>query len=196
MNDDVSFPRPEFRVIKCLVVTAGVMLVTAAVLHLMGRVHWCECGNWTPWSWDIWSQHNSQHLIDPYFFTHVLHGIVLYVLLYGLGKSGPLSHRFLAAVLLEAGWEVLENSTLIIDRYREATISLDYYGDSIANSMFDIVACAAGFLLAARLKPSHSVMFFLVTELLLVLAIRDCLTLNVVMLVRPIDAIKQWQMAL
>jgi hypothetical protein len=175
-------------------VIAVAMLITAGVLHLSGRVYWCQCGRWVPWSWDIWSQHNSQHPVDPYFFTHILHGVVLYGLLHWLWKSAPVSKRLLAAVLLEAGWEILENSPLIIDRYREATISLDYYGDSIANSLFDIVACTAGFLLAARIKPSHSVLFFLATELLLVLTIRDCLMLNVVMLVHPIDAVKQWQM--
>ena len=195
MNDEIASPRRNSRVVQCLFVFAAILLTTAAMLQASGRVFWCQCGRWVPWSWDIWSQHNSQHLIDPYFFTHVLHGIAIYGLLHWLWKSAPVATRFLAAVVLEAGWELLENSSLAIDRYREVTISQDYYGDSISNSLFDIAACALGFLLAARMKPSWSVLFFVATELFLVLTIRDCLTLNIVMLVYPFDAIKHWQMA-
>ncbi|MCP4512328.1 MAG: DUF2585 family protein, partial [Fuerstiella sp.] len=145
MNDEIRSPRRNLQVVRCASVFAAFLLITAVTLNVSGRVFWYQCGSWVPWSWDIWSQHNSQHLIDPYFFTHILHGIVLYGLLYWLWKSAPVSKRLLTAVLLEAGWEILENSSLIIDRYREVTISLDYYGDSIANSLFDIVACALGF---------------------------------------------------
>ncbi|HIK91160.1 MAG TPA: DUF2585 family protein, partial [Planctomycetes bacterium] len=139
MNDEIARPCRKSRVVQHTFVFAAILLITAVVLHLSGRVFWCQCGTCVPWSWDIWSQHNSQHLVDPYFFTHVLHGIALYGLLHWLWKSAPVSKRFWASILLEAGWEILENSPLIIERYREATISLDYYGDSIANSLFDIV---------------------------------------------------------
>ena len=190
-------PRPfrNRQLIRWTVLMTALSVTTALTLKLMGRVVWCQCGSWIPWSWDIWSQHNSQHLIDPYFFTHVLHGIVLYGLLHWLWRSGSAPKRLLAAVLLETAWEVLENSPLIIDRYREVTISLDYYGDSVANSLFDIVACALGFVLARSVTAWKSMLFFVATELLLVFTIRDCLTLNVLMLVWPVDFVKQWQMA-
>lgn len=171
------------------------LTLTAAILKWLGRVFWCQCGSWSPWAWDIWSSHNSQHLIDPYFFSHVLHGLIFYAVLSFVWKASAVAERFRVAILMEAAWEVLENSPIIIDRYRAVTISLDYYGDSIANSMFDILACAAGFLIAATLKPVHSLAVFAVTELLMIAAIRDSLILNVVMLAWPLDIIRQWQMA-
>lgn len=195
MDDDSSDSPQDPAVVQTIALTAGVLLVTAATLHLLGRVFWCQCGSWVPWSWDVWSQHSCQHLIDPYFFTHVLHGVVLYGLLHCVWKSAPRSKRFMVAVLLEAGWELLENCSFIIDRYREATISLGYYGDSISNSLFDIGACALGFILVAHLKLWQSVTFFVATEVLLLLTIRDCLTLNIVMIVYPFDAVRQWQAA-
>ncbi|MEZ6126892.1 MAG: DUF2585 family protein [Planctomycetaceae bacterium] len=177
--------------IQCLVI----LLVTIASLRWMGRVWWCACGGWSPWSWDIWSRHNSQHLIDPYFFTHVLHGIGFYAVFAVVGKTLSVRGRFQIIFLLEAVWEIAENSPWIIDRYREATIALDYCGDSVANALFDILACAAGFLIAARIPVSASVAMFVLTELILTLTIRDCLTLNVLMLLCPLEAVRQWQMS-
>jgi hypothetical protein len=174
--------------------TVAVSVAMAIILHLMGQPLWCKCGGLSPWSWDIWSSHNSQHLVDPYFFTHVLHGVVLCGLLYWLPRSVSESSRFLTAVVLEAGWEILENSPTIIERYRAATISKDYFGDSIINSAGDLVACIVGYLLARRLGFRNSIVFFLLTELILLLTIRDSLLLNVLMLVWPVEAIKRWQM--
>ncbi|TWT92370.1 DUF2585 family protein [Stieleria varia] len=171
----------------------AITAVMAVILHQMGRTIWCACGQWTPWSWDIWTSHNSQHLIDPYFFSHVLHGVIFAGLLYTMRGWLSYGSRLLAAVILEAGWEILENSPMIINRYREATISLDYFGDSVANSVFDVLACLLGFLIASRLRWYWSVAFFVIVELVLLATIRDCLTLNVVMLISPIEAIKQWQ---
>jgi hypothetical protein len=167
---------------------------TGLILKFQGRVFWCECGTFVPWSWDVSSMHNSQHLIDPYFFSHVLHGFVFFAPLHWLCRAVSLQKRFWAAVLFECAWEVLENSPLIIERYRAVTVSLGYFGDSIANSSFDILACALGFLMAVRLKPWLSVTFFMATEIAMIVAIRDCLTLNVLMLITPIEAIKDWQM--
>lgn len=169
---------------------------TAMVLWLMGQPLWCKCGLWIPWSWDIWSSHNSQHLLDPYTPTHVLHGVLLCGLLYWLPRSVSESSRFIAAIVLEAGWEILENSPVIIERYRESTMAQDYFGDSVLNSIADIVACAVGYGIAYRLRAIKSIAFSLATELVLVFWIRDNLTLNVLMLLWPIDAIKQWQTAL
>ena len=174
--------------------TVAVSVAMAIILHLMGQPLWCKCGGLSPWSWDIWSSHNSQHLVDPYFFTHVLHGVVLCGLLYWLPRRVSEPSRFLTAVILEAGWEILENSPAVIERYRAATISKDYFGDSIMNSAGDLIACIVGYLLARRLGFRNSMVFFLLTELILLLTIRDSLLLNVLMLVWPVEAIKRWQM--
>ena len=173
--------------------TVAVSLAMAIILHLMDQPLWCKCGGLTPWSWDIWSSHNSQHLVDPYFFTHVLHGVVLCGLLYWLPQWVSESSRFLTAVVLEAGWEILENSPMVIERYRAATISKDYFGDSIINSGGDLIACIVGYLLARQLGFRRSIVFFLLMEICLLLTIRDSLLLNVLMLIWPLDAVKQWQ---
>ena len=173
--------------------TIAVSIAMAIILYLMGQPLWCKCGGLSPWSWDIWSSHNSQHLVDPYFFTHVLHGVVLCGLLYWLPRSVSESSRFLTAVVLEAGWEILENSPAIIERYRAATISKDYFGDSIINSGGDLIACIVGYLLARQLGFRRSIVFFLLTELILLITIRDCLILNVLMLAYPSEVIKNWQ---
>lgn len=173
----------------------AVILVGAVVqLHQQGRRWWCACGEYWPWAGDIWSKHGSQHLFDPYSFTHVLHGVAFCGLLaWGLPRL-PLVWRLCLAVLLEAAWEVLENSPVVIERYRAGTIALGYEGDSIANSLADIFCCVAGFLLAARLGFWRALVFFVLVELFLLVWIRDGLLLNVLMLIYPIEAIKQWQM--
>jgi len=175
---------------------AMAVIVTLAVgqLHLQGRLGWCSCGRLSPWVGDIWSSHCSQHLFDPYSFTHVLHGLVLYGLLALACPKMPLAWRLCLAISLEAGWEVFENCDFTIQRYREMTIALDYKGDSIANSLGDILCCGAGFLLTRRLGVWGSVSLFVATEVVLLIWIRDSLLLNVVMLAWPIDAIKTWQM--
>lgn len=180
---------------KTAFLSLAVVAATVTVLDLMGRSWWCSCGSPVPWSWDIWSTHNSQHLLDPYFFSHLLHGMLFFAALCWLSKRVPMYVRFLIAMTIEGFWEILENTPLIIERYRAATISLDYYGDSISNSIFDIVACALGFWIAASLRWWWSVAIFVTVELLLVITIRDCLIINIIMLVCPIDAIKQWQIS-
>lgn len=176
-------------------ITALICGFCFVVLIWMGQPVWCKCGSLVPWSWDVWSAHNSQHLIDPYTVTHVLHGVLLCGLLWWLLSRASQATQFLIAVGLEAGWELLENTPLIIERYRSVTMSLDYYGDSAANSVFDIVACAVGYQLARRVGLRMSVILFVIAELGLLLMIRDCLSLNIIMLVCPVDVIRQWQMA-
>jgi hypothetical protein len=174
---------------------SGVIVVAVVILNIEGRVWWCQTGDYIPWSWDIWSQHNSQHLIDPYSFTHVLHGILEFWLVGLIFNRLPLAWRLLIAVVIESSWEVAENSTYVIQRYREATISLDYFGDSIINSTSDIVCCATGFFIGYKLRFWRSLALFLVTEAMLIFWIRDSLLINILMLIWPIDAIKHWQMA-
>lgn len=173
---------------------AAVLVLTIGQLHHQGRVWWCSCGQPSVWAGDIWSLHNSQHWFDPYSFTHVLHGVIFCGLVAWLLPRVSVAWRLTGVVVLESLWEVLENSAFVIQRYREATIGLGYEGDSIANSMADVLCCALGFVLARKLGWRWSLVLFLVTELVLLFWIRDNLTLNVLMLVCPIDAIKAWQM--
>ncbi len=174
---------------------AAIFVTAAFSLALMGRVWWCDAGDYVPWSWDIWSRHNSQHLIDPYTFTHILHGIFEFWILGLLFPKMPLAWRLVIAVGIESAWEVGENTDAVINRYREATLSLDYYGDSIINSLGDIIACVVGFMTAYFLKFRLSLILFILTELVLILTIRDSLILNVIMLIYPIEELKQWQMS-
>ncbi len=168
--------------------------ITALLLRCQGRIWACACGKLYPWTSDVWTSHNSQHLVDPYSFSHVLHGVLFYGLLAWLFPRLGRDWRFCLATLLECGWELLENSEMIIQRYRENTASLGYAGDSIYNSMGDIVSCSIGFLVARYMGLRGSVAFIIVVELVLLVLIRDNLTLNIVMLLHPIEAIKAWQM--
>jgi hypothetical protein len=171
---------------------AGIVAVQALTLHLMGRRLWCACGSPVPWSWDVWSAHNSQHLVDPYTFTHVLHGVLYYALLrLLLGARWP-SARLLLALGLEAAWEIVENTPTVIAAYRQ-TMAVGYAGDSIANSLGDIASCMLGYLAAGALPPVVSALGFAAVEVALLLTIRDSFLLNVLMLLRPIAAIKAWQ---
>lgn len=160
----------------------------------MGRVPWCRCGYVKLWQGIVYSSENSQHITDWYTFSHVIHGIGFYVLLWAVARRLPLPVRFVAAVALEAAWEVLENTPMVIDRYRAVTIALDYYGDSVINSVSDVVAMMMGFWMARRLPVWGTVAFVIGMELLLAMVIRDNLTLNIIMLIHPINAIKQWQL--
>lgn len=173
---------------------AAILIATAAVLHFMGQPWWCARGDLTPWISDINSPHNSQHLADPYTLTHVLHGLAFYAILWALaGARLPQRQRFLIAMTVEAAWEIFENTEFVIQRYREATISLDYFGDSIANSLADIAACALGYGIAMVLPVCSSATVFAAIEILLLLWIRDSLLLNIIMLLWPIEAIRNWQ---
>lgn len=173
----------------------AIIVVAVVVLNWQGRVMWCTQGDYTPWAWNIWSSHNSQHILDPYTFTHILHGVLEFWLIGLVFWKMPMAWRLVLAVFIESTWEVAENSSYIINRYREETISLDYFGDSIINSLADIVACASGFLIAYKLRFWKSLAFFVATEVILLLTIRDSLIVNIIMLLFPIQAIKDWQMS-
>jgi hypothetical protein len=174
---------------------AAVLVGTAYQLRSQGRLWWCSCDYLLLWSGDPWSSDNSQHLLDPYSFTHVLHGFVLCGLLALIApRLSPVWQLWLA-VSIEALWEVVENSEFVIRRYREETAALGYQGDTIVNSLADIFLCGLGFVLARHLGFRRALALFVVTEVALAVWIRDNLSLNILMLIYPIDVIKEWQTA-
>ena len=185
---------PTRRQAVCLRVVVAAVCVAAAAEYAMGRVPICRCGYVKLWHGLVNSSENSQQLTDWYTFTHILHGIGVYGLLWLTARRLPIDVRFAMASVFEAAWEVLENSPFIIDRYRSATISYDYYGDSIVNSMSDVVAMMVGFWLARRCPVWLTLAIVATTEIALAAAIRDNLTLNIVMLIHPVEAIKRWQL--
>ncbi len=180
---------------KTLFIAGIILAITIAVLFFMGRTPWCTCGYIKLWHGIVYSSQNSQHIFDWYSLSHVLHGLLFYLIIWLGDRKNKLSFRtkLLIAIALECGWEIIENSPFIIDRYRAATISLDYYGDSIVNSLGDIFAMTAGFIFAGRNKIVLSLVLFIFIELFLLYNIRDNLTLNIIMLIHPIDSIKHWQ---
>ena len=173
----------------------GVFAVASGVELMMGRSLLGPDGKFGWWDGDIWSRENSQRFADPYSFSHIVHGILLYWGLWLAARQIPVRLRLLVALAIEAGWEILENSPLIINRYRAVTISLGYVGDSVLNSMSDILMMTLGFLIAARVRPRSSLVLVIAMEVGCALWVRDNLTLNIIMLIHPVDAIRNWQLA-
>lgn len=168
-------------------------LLFAATLSFMGQPSMCECGYIKIWHGVTVSSENSQHLSDWYTFSHVIHGFVFYFLLRFLFPRWSIPARFLAAFGIEAGWELLENSDFIINRYREVTISLDYFGDSIVNSVSDLWMALIGFYLAWRQPVWVTVVELFALEAYVGYVIRDNLILNIIMLLYPLESIREWQ---
>jgi uncharacterized protein DUF2585 len=173
----------------------AILAVMGVALYAMGQPFWCAGGEPWLWSAEVWSRHNSQHLFDPYTLSHVSHGIVLAVLLRAV-LPAPMYRRrgLVVAIALEAAWELFENTDLVIRRYRATTMSLDYFGDSVANSIGDVLAMLVGYVAAARASTWVAAAAFVSLEVGLALWIRDGVLLNVLMLVAPAEAVKTWQL--
>ena len=177
-------------------VTLGIVLVTALILLWMGREPICKCGYVKLWHGETFSSENSQHLMDWYTPSHLLHGFIFYGVAWVLLRRIALGWRLVISTLVECAWEILENTNAVIERYREVTISLDYYGDSVINSVADIAAMVVGFWLARKLPVWLTLALIVGFEVLTTALIRDGLALNIIMLLYPLDAIRDWQAGL
>ncbi len=173
----------------------AVLVIIGGIELWLGRLPLGPDGRFGLWEGNIWSSEQSQRVADPYSGSHVVHGVLFCGLLWLVARRLPLRQRYLLAVLFEAAWEILENSPFIINRYRAATIALGYEGDSVLNSLSDVLMMSLGFWFASRARLRISVAAIVLMEIGMLLWVRDNLTLNVVMLIHPIDSIKAWQMA-
>ena len=178
---------------KYSLITLALVAVIAVILLWMGRVPICACGTIKLWHGVVQSAENSQHIADWYSFSHIIHGFLFFAALKWLLPHTPLGLRLAIATAIEGAWEVLENSPIIIDRYREVTMAFGYSGDSVLNSVSDCAMMVIGFLVASRVRARIWIALAITFELFTLWRIRDNLTLNVLMLVYPIEAIKDWQ---
>lgn len=189
---DAEFSR---RRVSWIIAPIGILVLLVLVEGSMGRLPLGPDGTFGLWEGNIHSNKCSQRLADAYSFSHIIHGMAFYGLLWLTARRLHVSTRYLIALALEAGWELLENSPIIINRYREATIALGYAGDSILNSTSDLFMMSLGFFLAWKLPVRITLLAIAVMEIGCALWIRDNLTLNIIMLIHPVDAIKAWQSA-
>ena len=183
--------RSEYRPVLGIVAS---FVATAILLRIEGRLWICACGGLKIWSGEVCSADNSQHFLDPYSFTHVLHGFLFFWLIAWLLPRLNANWQLALAIAVEALWEVFENTNFIINRFRSQTAALGYTGDTVVNSFGDILCCLVGFIIARRLGLRRSLVVFAVLELVLIVWIKDSLLLEILMLVIPIDAIRNWQM--
>ncbi|NTS30506.1 DUF2585 domain-containing protein [Phyllobacterium sp. BT25] len=196
MSATASLTAKRLKLRHYLLIGALMIAAAAAILLWMGRNPICTCGTIKLWVGETNSSDNSQHIADWYTLSHIIHGFLFYGLLWLVARRTPIGARLLIAILIEASWEIFENTDMVINRYREATIALGYVGDSVLNSVSDILFMVIGFFFAARAPIWLTVVLAIFFELLAAWVIRDNLTLNVLMLLYPLDAVKAWQGAM
>lgn len=183
-------------------ITAPIIALLLVVIGMcfqllnQGRSWLAKDGSFKFWISDAWGGDNSQQLLDPYSFSHILHGMLFFGALYLLRNYLSLAWRFVIAIALEAAWEIAENTQTVIDRYRESTAALGYYGDTITNCLGDLISCGIGFAIAYYLGFWKSLALFIFIEIALILTIKDSLLINIIMIIYPLDAIKEWQTAM
>ena len=183
-----------FCVTKIVSLTVFVLVALIALLHVEGRRFLCACGHFAVWVGDWCSSNTSQQLLDPYSLTHVLHGFLFFWLMILVFKRMPSAWQLWLAMLLESAWEVLENTNFVINKYRTETAALGYQGDTIVNSLGDLSCALIGFVIARRIGFVRSLIVFVLIEVVLTLWIHDSLLLQLLMLIRPIETIKLWQL--
>jgi hypothetical protein len=185
---------PRLKLLPAIAAALAITAAAAAILLWMGRIPTCGCGTIKLWHNHANDAETSQHFADWYTYSHVLHGVIFYWLLWAVFRGRlSVAARLVIAMLMEAAWEIFENTGFIIERYRTQTISRDYAGDSVINSVGDMLATLVGFLVAARLPPWLTVVLLIATEITMLILLRDNLLLNIIMLVYPLEAIRQWQ---
>lgn len=190
MSQIFSFLKKHKFIILSTILVFGVV---ALIEYFSGRSLLGPDGKFGWWDGNVWGSENSQRVADAYSFSHIIHGILFYAFLWLVARKLPLKYRFLAALIIEAGWELLENSPIVINRYRETTIALGYVGDSVLNSVSDVGMMALGFLIARFSKVWICIVLIVVFELGCLFWVRDNLTLNVLMLVAPVESVRTWQ---
>jgi hypothetical protein len=203
---EINPPTPWYKKISVpmyVIIFLGILVVQIVVLYAMGRQFICNCGVIKFWEGDVMSSSNSQQIADWYTFSHIIHGFVFYGFFVWVSrrffkKIGglPLGLIFIGAVLLETGWEILENSTWIIEYYRNNTVSLGYIGDSILNSVFDVIWMSIGFVMAKKFPVWAIILLAVLFEIMTGYFVRDGLFLNILMFIYPSEAIKAWQVAI
>ena len=186
--------KSRLRIVRVSAFTLLIALAMALVLRFEGRLLICSCNRILIWVGEICSSNNSQQFLDPYSFTHILHGFLLFWIISLLFRRVAPEWQIFLALVCEAAWEVFENTPYVINRYRTETAALGYQGDTVINSLGDLMCAFIGILIARQLGFRRSVIVFLVVEVILILTIHDSLLLEILMLIRPIAAIKQWQL--